>query len=99
MRVALVGSDCEENLGLSMIAASLLGAGHQVHVVPFNELSELDDVAERLLRYRPKLVGLGIQFQHRSSDFLSLARELRRREYHGHVTCGGQYPSMAWAEV
>ncbi len=99
MRVTLVGSDCEENLGLSMIAASLIGAGHQVTVAPFNEIGELDDVVERCLRSRPRLVGLGMQFQHRSSDFLRLAQRLRQCGYRGHITCGGQYPSMAWAEV
>jgi len=99
MRVALVGSDCEENLGVAMIAASLQEAGHQVQVIAFNEARELEDVSERILRYRPKVVGLGIQFQHRSADFLQLALELRNSGYAGHITCGGQYPSMAWAEV
>ena len=99
MRIALVGSDCEENLGLAMIGASLIEAGHQVRVIPFNEARELTSVADTVLRYRPRVIGLGIQFQHRSADFLQLAHELRQREYTGHITCGGQYPSMAWAEV
>ena len=99
MRVTLVGSDCEENLGLGMIAASLVGAGHQIQVLPFNELGELDAVADAVLRSRPKVVGLGIQFQHRSADFLRLAFELRQRGFLGHITCGGQYPTMAWEEV
>jgi len=99
MRVALVGSDCEENLGLGMIAASLLEAGHQVQVFAFNEVGEISAVADAVLRYRPKVVGLGMQFQHRSADFLELALVLRQRRYSGHITCGGQYPTMAWAEV
>ena len=49
MRVTLVGSDCEENLGLGMIAASLVDAGHQIQVLPFNELGELDAVADAVL--------------------------------------------------
>ena len=99
MRVALIGSDCEENLGLAMIAASLLDAGHQVQVIPFNDIGELGGVTNCILRYRPKVVGLGMQFQHRSADFLQLAKELRQQGYSGHIPCGGQYPSMAWAEV
>jgi radical SAM superfamily enzyme YgiQ (UPF0313 family) len=99
MRVALVGSDCEENLGLSMVAAALVQARHQVDVIAFNEARELNLVAERIVRLRPKLVGLGIQFQHRACDFLMLAKELRTRGYRGHITCGGQYPTMAWSEV
>lgn len=99
MRVALVGSDCEENLGLAMIAASLVGESHQVQVIPFNDVCDIDRVLDAVLRHRPKLVGLGIQFQHRSADFLRLARMLRQRGYAGHITCGGQYPTMAWTEV
>jgi anaerobic magnesium-protoporphyrin IX monomethyl ester cyclase len=99
MRVTLVGSDCEENLGLGMIAASIVEAGHQVQVLPFNELRDLDTVADAVLRSRPKVVGLGIQFQHRSAEFLQLAYELRQRGFAGHITCGGQYPTMAWSEV
>jgi hypothetical protein len=65
VRVTLVGSDCEENLGIGMSGASLLRAGHRVEVVSYNDGAEVDGVVERVLRQRPKLVGLGIQFQHR----------------------------------
>src|SRR5664280_558045 len=99
MRVALVGSDCEENLGLAMLAAALSGARHRVDVLPFNELSEVDTVADQILKRRPQVVGLGVQFQHRSSDFLLLAQRLRHLGYEGHITCGGQHPTMAWAEI
>lgn len=99
MRVTLVGSDCEENLGLAMIAAALTQARHRVDVIPFNEFSELEEVAGQIVKRRPQVVGLGIQFQHRSSDFLLLARRLRQLGYKGHVTCGGQHPTMAWLEI
>jgi radical SAM superfamily enzyme YgiQ (UPF0313 family) len=82
-----------------MIAAALLQEGHQVAVVPFNQSDDMQTAADEILRHRPKVVGLGIQFQHRSTDFLQLASLLRTRGYGGHITCGGQYPSMAWAEV
>jgi len=99
MRIALVGSDCEENLGIAMIAAALLAARHQVTVIPFNEIAELDAVTDAVLRYRPQVIGLGMQFQHRSADFLQLGHRLRKRGFAGHVTCGGQYASLAWAEL
>ena len=78
MRVLLVGADLEENLGLGMIAASLRAARHRVDVVSFNESAEAEAVARRVLAKRPRLVGLGIQFQHRAHDFLALARRLRQ---------------------
>ena len=97
MRVSLVGADLEENLGLGMIAASLRAARHRVDVVAFNEAAQAEAVARRLLARRPRLVGLGIQFQHRAHDFLALARRLRKAGYRGHITCGGQFSTMAFA--
>jgi anaerobic magnesium-protoporphyrin IX monomethyl ester cyclase len=99
MRVSLVGADCEENLGLCMIAACLDRARHRVEVVGYNDLAEVDQVVERVMGHRPRLVGLGIQFQHGAYDFLHLAARLRRAGYAGHITCGGQYPTMAWREI
>jgi radical SAM superfamily enzyme YgiQ (UPF0313 family) len=99
MRVTLVGADLEENLGLGMIAASLEGAGHKVVIVPFDEAKERESVARRVLASRPELVGLGIQFQHRAHDFLALSRRLRALGFEGHLTCGGQFPTMAYREV
>jgi radical SAM superfamily enzyme YgiQ (UPF0313 family) len=99
MRVTLVGADLEENLGLGMIAASLEGAGHKVRVVPFDESGAREQVARQVLGTRPDVIGLGIQFQHRAHDFLSLARRLRVLGFAGHLTCGGQFPTMAFREV
>jgi anaerobic magnesium-protoporphyrin IX monomethyl ester cyclase len=99
MRVLLVGSDCEENLGLAMVAAALVKAKHHVEVVAFNEAGELESVAEQAMLRRPELIGLGIQFQHRALEFLELARRLRELGFRGHLTCGGQYPTMAYREL
>jgi hypothetical protein len=99
MRISLVGSDYEENLGLAMVASALIAARHRVEVLAFNDFGDVDAVVERILRQRPQLVGLGVQFQHRSSDFFRLAQRLRQFGYRGHITCGGQHPTMAWAEV
>ncbi len=99
MRIALVGADCEENLGLGMIAASLLDAGHEVAVVPFNTPRDLAHVVEAVLRANPDVVGLGMQFQFRSREFAALAQRLRCHGYRGHVTAGGQHASLACAEL
>jgi anaerobic magnesium-protoporphyrin IX monomethyl ester cyclase len=99
MRVVLVGADHEENLGLEMIAASLRRAKHRVDMVPYHEAGDVDAVVDRVLARRPQMVGLAIQFQFRAHDFMLLARRLRRGGFRGHITCGGQYPTMAHAEI
>lgn len=98
MRLCLVGADFEENLGLGMIAAAAEAAGHAVTVVPFNHPRETARVAAQLLVARPDVIGLGIQFQHRAHEFLSLAASLRVGGFRGHITAGGQYPTLAWRE-
>lgn len=99
MRVVLVGADFEENLGMAMIAAALHAAGHKVHVVPFNDVSQTDVVTRAVCEWAPDVVGLSMQFQHRGHEFLRLASQLRSQGYRGHVTCGGQFPTLAWREV
>ncbi len=99
MRVVLVGADFEENLGVGMIAAVAEQAGHAVEIVPFDLPEDAARVAARVVGARADVVGLGIQFQHRAAEFLALARDLRTRGFRGHVTCGGQFPTLAWREV
>ena len=60
MRLVLVGANFEENLGVGFIAAAAAEAGHDVEVVPFNDPA--DDVVAPILRARPDVVGLSIQF-------------------------------------
>lgn len=99
MRIHLVGADLEENLGIGVLAAAVEQRGHETTVVPFNEVADLDATVERALRGEPDVVGLSIQFQHRARDFLVLARRLRLAGYRGHVTTGGQFPTLAWRET
>ncbi|MEI8254881.1 MAG: cobalamin B12-binding domain-containing protein, partial [Deltaproteobacteria bacterium] len=99
LTLALVGADFEENLGVGMIAAAAAHAGHRVTIHPFNEPTELAAIAEQLAESQPDVVGLSIQFQHRAHEFVSLARRLRTLGYRGHITCGGQYPTLADTEV
>jgi radical SAM superfamily enzyme YgiQ (UPF0313 family) len=99
MRLCLVGADFEENLGVGMIAASAEQAGHQVSFVPFNTVADTKTVARRVVQDGPDVVGLSIQFQHRVYEFLALARCLRAAGFRGHITCGGQFPSLAWKQT
>lgn len=99
MDITLVGADFEENLGVGMIAASAIAAGHRVRVVPFNEARQLSAIAQKLAKANPDVVGLSIQFQHRAREFLGLASVLRGLGYAGHITCGGQFPTLAYKDV
>jgi len=97
MRVCLLGADHEENLGLGMVAAAAEAAGHDVEVLPFNDPRQMETLARRAAD--ADVVGLSIQFQHRAREFLILARRLRQVGFSGHLTCGGQFPTMAWRDV
>lgn len=99
MRVALVGADFEENLGIGAIAACAQAAGHSVRVVPFNQPEDAPVVARSIAASAPDVVGLSMQFQHRAAEFLGLARQLRAEGFSGHLTCGGRFPSAAWREL
>ncbi len=99
MKIAIVGADFEENLGVGMIAAVARDRGHDVSVVPFDRPRDLEGVAARVAADAPDVVGLSVQFQHRAHEFLALARTLRQKGYRGHVTSGGQFPTLAWRDV
>lgn len=99
MRVALVGADLEENLGVGILAAVAEQRGHAVTIVPFNDVTEIEVAAARAMRGAPDVIGLSVQFQHRAPEFMALAQRLRALGYEGHVTCGGQFPTLASHEV
>lgn len=99
MRIHFVGADLEENLGLGILAAVVEREGHRPRIVPFNDVSEIDDAVKRAMSRDPDVIGLSIQFQHRAPEFLALARKLREAGYAGHITCGGQFPTLAWKET
>ncbi|NOY90974.1 MAG: radical SAM protein [Deltaproteobacteria bacterium] len=99
MHIALVCADLEENLGVGLLAAIAERAGHEVDVVAFDTGRDAPALARRLAHEAPDLIGLSIQFQHRAHDFLSLARMLREAGFQGHISSGGQFPSLAFHEV
>ncbi|MBU1431611.1 B12-binding domain-containing radical SAM protein, partial [Myxococcota bacterium] len=99
MRLVLIGADFEENLGIGQIAAAAKGAGHAVHVIPFNEAAQLEGVARKASRARPDVIGLSMQFQHRGAEFIALAARLKALGFKGHLTAGGQYATLAWRDL
>ena len=99
MRLILVGADVEENLGMGMIAAAATNAGHRVEVLSFNDSAEIPDLADRIVLCGPDVVGLAAQFQHRGVDFLGLATALRKAGFRGHITAGGHFATMGYANI
>jgi radical SAM superfamily enzyme YgiQ (UPF0313 family) len=99
MLVHFVAADLEENIGVGILAAVVERRGHSARVIPFNDAAETERAVARALEGAPDVIGLSIQFQHRAPEFLALARALRARGYRGHVTAGGQFPTLAWREA
>jgi methylmalonyl-CoA mutase cobalamin-binding subunit len=99
MRIHFVGADLEENLGIGILAAVAEQHGHEAGIVPFNDVAETERVVQRAMAGDPDIIGLSIQFQHRAPEFLGLSRKLRAAGYRGHITCGGQFPTLAFREV
>lgn len=82
-----------------MIAAAAEDAGHAASIVAFNHVGQTASVAQSIVEQGADVVGLSIQFQHRVYEFLGLARKLRSLGFRGHITCGGQFPSLAWKDT
>ncbi|HEY1204165.1 MAG: TonB family protein [Bryobacteraceae bacterium] len=93
MRVLLAGPDFEENLSIRYLSASLLGAGHETILAPFNTAADIPDVAGAA--HYADVVGLSICFQARAQEFLDLARRIKSREPRKLIVAGGHYASCA----
>ena len=99
MRVALVGSEIEENLSLRYLASALRRAEHKVTIVPFGCPEEKGQALQIMAELRPDLIGLSIVFQKRAMEFMELAVSLREEGYRGHITCGGHFPTFSYREL
>ena len=99
MKLALVGAEWEENLSLRYLAGAAAEAGHQPAIVPFDQASQVQAVAARLVLGGYSFVGLSMAFQHRAREFGDLARTLRDLGYEGHICVGGHVATPAWREV
>lgn len=106
MRIALVGSEFEENLSLRYLAAAVAADGVESVIVPFNEAADAEDVAREVMAAAPFLVGISVPFQLRAPESLALARRLREMGCGAHITLGGHFATFeyeailgAWPEV
>jgi anaerobic magnesium-protoporphyrin IX monomethyl ester cyclase len=93
MRVLLVGPDFEENLSIRYLSSSLLAAGHEVTLIPFNSAVDTPGVADAA--EHADMVGLSMCFQSRAGEFLRLAQVIKFRDPKKLIVAGGHYASCA----
>lgn len=94
MKIALVGAELEENLGLRYMASSLEARGHETEIVAFNSEADLDSVVEKVRDSEPEITGLSMVFTSRAREFCRLAEALRADGYGGRVLAGGHFASL-----
>jgi radical SAM superfamily enzyme YgiQ (UPF0313 family) len=93
MRILLVGPDYEENLSIRYLSSSLLAAGHDTTLAPFNSPADASSVVDAA-QYAD-IVGLSMCFQSRAQEFLHLAKLLKSRDPKQLIVAGGHYASCA----
>ncbi len=94
MKVALIGAELEENLGMRYMASALEHRGHYVEIVPFNFEHDIDNTVRQVLAFNPQIAGLSMVFTGRGRDFCRLAQALREGGYSGHMIAGGPFASF-----
>jgi anaerobic magnesium-protoporphyrin IX monomethyl ester cyclase len=94
MRVALIGAELEENIGLRYMASSLEARGHDVAIVPFNVESDLADAVAQTLEFAADIAGLSMVFTSRGLEFCRLATTLREAGFRGHIIAGGHFACL-----
>ena len=91
-RVALVGFEDQDNLGLRYLSSALRARGHDTRIVKLG--SATSEVARDILAYRPDVVGFSLIFQYLLPAFADLVAQLRRQGTTAHFTTGGHFPSF-----
>ncbi len=99
MRVALIGAETEENLGLRYLAASLAAAGHRAEVIAFDGPDRIRAVAEEVAESDYDVVGLSMMFQLRAREFVSVADWIRGAGFRGVLVAGGQHATFMAREI
>ena len=91
MKIALVGPEIEENLGLRYLHAGTVSGGHEAIICEFHAEMQIADVVRQVLAYRPDAVGLSMVFTARAREYVRLAEALRQAGWRGHITTGGHF--------
>jgi radical SAM superfamily enzyme YgiQ (UPF0313 family) len=98
-RVALVGTELEENLSLRYLAASVEQDGFRPELIPFNKASDAERVLARVAALDPLVVGISMPFQTRARELVALAGGLRARGVRAHVTLGGHFATFEYPNL
>jgi len=93
-RVALVGPELEENLGLEYLQAACRRAGHRARLFDFYDREQVGGLARRIVDWGADVVGLSMVFTGRAREFVALAERLRAAGFAGHLTAGGHFASF-----
>jgi len=94
MKVALIGAELEENLGLRYMAAALEQQGHQAEIIPYNSERDLPQTVAQTLLFSPDILGLSMVFTSRAREFCNLALALRNNSFSGHIIAGGHFAAL-----
>lgn len=94
MRIALIGAEIEENLGLRYIHSALVSEGHQTKIFDFHSETQAPSVVDEVLDWNPDLLGLSMVFTRRAREFVRLVRRLRLCGFQGHITSGGSFATI-----
>lgn len=93
-KIAMVGAELEENLGMRYIASSLEAAGHEVHIVEFNARPDMERSVHTVIGMAPDIVGLSMIFTSRAPEFCEFASRLRSKGFRGHIIAGGPFAAF-----
>ena len=96
-RVALIGFQDQGNLGIGYLSAVLRKHGYLSQMIEVRDAP--DSIAERLLQWRPLVVGFSLIFQFFLPQYRKLAQRLREAGVDCHFTIGGHYPSLCHEEL
>ena len=94
MKIALIGAELEENLGLRYMVSALEQAGHQARIFPFNDETEIPTVVRQIRAFTPHIAGLSMVFTGRAREFCRMANALRESGFTGHLTAGGHFAAL-----
>lgn len=94
MKIALVGAELEENLALRYIWGALVAEGHDVSLIRFDSLAEIDRAARELSDSAAPLAGFSLVFTHRAGEFAALATRAREAGFGGHIVAGGHFATF-----
>lgn len=94
MKIALVGAECEENLALRYIRATLEKSGHLVSLIAFNAAGDWEEAARTLVASEAGLAGFSMVFTYRAAEFARLARRSRELGFRGLMVAGGHFAAF-----